>query len=213
MAKKANITEKAMSGMKDIISAGAEIAKKSPLGRIDGIASVLDNVGEHSRGPSVGVLIGSPSDWEIMKGAIDVLKEMGVSNEVLIASAHRTPKKVEDYASSARARGVEVIIAGAGMAAHLAGAVAANTTLPVIGVPIKTGALNGVDALYSTVQMPTGIPVATVAIDGAKNAAFLACSILSIKHSQIAERLESHRKQTGEKLEKQAAELVKKHGG
>ncbi|MFA6034099.1 MAG: 5-(carboxyamino)imidazole ribonucleotide mutase [Myxococcota bacterium] len=154
--------------------------------------------------------MGSVSDFEIMKGASDILKEMKVPYEVLVASAHRTPAKVEKYVKSARENGVEVLIAGAGMAAHLAGAVAAHTTLPVIGVPLKSGALNGIDALYSTVQMPTGIPVATVAVDGAKNAAFLACSILSIKYPEIAGRLEKYREAAREKMEKSAAELVAK---
>ncbi len=144
--------------------------------------------------PLVGILMGSESDLPVMEKAAEVLKEMGVSFEMDISSAHRLPEKTAEYTKSARQRGIEVLIAGAGMAAHLAGAVAANTTLPVIGVPLKSGALNGVDALYSTVQMPPGIPVATVAIDGAKNAAYLACSILSIKYPEIAEKLETYRK-------------------
>jgi 5-(carboxyamino)imidazole ribonucleotide mutase len=134
--------------------------------------------------PLVGILMGSDSDLPVMTKAAEVLKEMGVPYEIDISSAHRLPEKTAAYAKTARGRGIEVLIAGAGMAAHLAGVLAAHTTLPVIGVPLKSGALEGVDALYSTVQMPPGIPVATVGIDGAKNAAFLACEILSIKYPE-----------------------------
>ena len=132
---------------------------------------------------------------------------MGVPYEMDISSAHRLPDKTAEYAKSARDRGIEVVIAGAGMAAHLAGVIAAHTTLPVIGVPLKSGALNGADALYATVQMPTGIPVATVAIDGAKNAAYLACSILSIKYPEYAKKLDAYRDQTKKDLEKKSARL------
>lgn len=154
----------------------------------------------------VGILMGSDSDMSVMEKAGEVLKEMDIPYEIDISSAHRFPDKTADYAKIARARGIEVIIAGAGMAAHLAGIIAANTTLPVIGVPLKSGALNGVDALYSTVQMPSGIPVATVAIDGAKNAAYLACSILSIKYPEIAKKLDAYR----EKMKKELLEKSKK---
>lgn len=159
--------------------------------------------------PLVGILMGSDSDLPVMEKAAEVLKEMGVFFEMDISSAHRLPDKTAEYTKSARQRGIEVLIAGAGMAAHLAGAVAANTTLPVIGVPLKSGALNGVDALYSTVQMPPGIPVATVAIDGAKNAAYLACSILSIKYPEIADKLETYRKDMRESLLEKSAKLKK----
>ena len=148
----------------------------------------------------VGILMGSDSDLKVMRKAVEVFKEMGVGCEIDISSAHRLPDKTAEYARSARERGIEVLIAGAGMAAHLAGVVASHTTLPVIGVPLASGALNGVDALYSTVQMPPGIPVATVAVDGAKNAAYLACSILSIKYPELAERLERFRRETRETL-------------
>lgn len=157
--------------------------------------------------PLVGILMGSDSDLLVMEKAAEVLKEMGVTYEMDISSAHRLPDKTADYAKTARSRGIEVLIAGAGMAAHLAGVIAANTTLPVIGVPLKSGALNGVDALYSTVQMPAGVPVATVAIDGAKNAAYLACSILSIKYPEIAEKLESYREKTRQALMGKSEEL------
>jgi len=157
--------------------------------------------------PLVGILMGSESDLRIMDKAAEVLKEMGVSYEMDIRSAHRLPEKTALYAKTARERGIEVLIAGAGMAAHLAGALAAHTTLPVIGVPISSGALNGIDALYSTVQMPPGVPVATVGIDAAKNAAYLACQILSIKYPEIAERLEAFREKTKKQLEERSRAL------
>lgn len=160
--------------------------------------------------PLVSILMGSESDLPVMEKAAEVLKDFEVPYEIAISSAHRLPEETAKIAKTARDRGIEVIIAGAGMAAHLAGVVAANTTLPVIGVPLKSGALNGVDALYSTVQMPPGIPVATVAIDGAKNAAYLACSILSIKHSSIADKLNNFREDTRKKLLKKSEELFKK---
>ena len=145
--------------------------------------------------PLIGILVGSESDLPVMEQAALVLKEFGIPYEMSVSSAHRLPEQTADYAKRARERGIEVLIAGAGMAAHLAGALAANTTLPVIGVPLASGALGGVDALYSTVQMPPGIPVATVTIDGARNAAFLACSILSVKYPGLAEKLEQYRQQ------------------
>ena len=157
--------------------------------------------------PMVGILMGSDSDLPVMGKAAEVLKEMGIPFEMDISSAHRLPDKTANYARTARERGLEVLIAGAGMAAHLAGVLAANTTLPVIGVPLKSGALNGADALYSTVQMPPGIPVATVAIDGAKNAAYLACEILSIKYPEVAKKLEDFRSKTRKSLEEKSKAL------
>lgn len=157
--------------------------------------------------PLVGILMGSDSDLSVMEKAAEVLKEMGVASEMDISSAHRLPDRTAEYAKTARQRGLEVLICGAGMAAHLAGVVASHTTLPVIGVPLKSGALNGVDALYSTVMMPPGIPVATVAVDGAKNAAFLACSILSIKRPELAEKLEAYRDTTRRSLLEKSREL------
>jgi 5-(carboxyamino)imidazole ribonucleotide mutase len=159
--------------------------------------------------PLVGILMGSDSDLPVMEKGAEVLKEMGVSFEIDISSAHRLPEKTADYAKTARERGIEVLIAGAGMAAHLAGVLAAHTTLPVIGVPLKSGALEGVDALYSTVQMPPGVPVATVGIDGAKNAAYLACEILSIKYPEIAKKLEDFRSRTRKSLEEKSEALKK----
>jgi 5-(carboxyamino)imidazole ribonucleotide mutase len=160
--------------------------------------------------PLVGILMGSESDLPVMEKAAEVLKEMEIPYEMEISSAHRLPEKITKYAKRARGRGIEVLIAGAGMAAHLAGVLASHTTLPVIGVPIKSGALNGADALYSTVQMPTGIPVATVGIDGAKNAAHLACEILSIKYPEIAKKLEDFRRKTRRSLEEKSKALKQK---
>ncbi|WP_236751507.1 5-(carboxyamino)imidazole ribonucleotide mutase [Acidianus sp. HS-5] len=139
--------------------------------------------------PLVGVIMGSKSDWEYMKEAVDILKSFGVNYEVKVVSAHRTPEFMVDYAKTARSRGIEVIIAGAGGAAHLPGMTASLTTLPVIGVPIPSKNLNGLDSLLSIVQMPYGVPVATVAIGGAKNAALLAIKILSIKYRDLEEKL------------------------
>ena len=141
----------------------------------------------------VAVLMGSASDKDKMAPAADTLARYGVEADVRVMSAHRSPAVVADFASSARDNGYGAIICGAGMAAHLAGAVAGHTTLPVIGVPLTGGALNGVDALYATVQMPKGIPVATVAVDGAMNAALLAVQILSIDDPELADELEAHR--------------------
>jgi 5-(carboxyamino)imidazole ribonucleotide mutase len=162
------------------------------------------------RKPLVGILMGSESDLPVMEKAAEVLNEMGVSYEMEISSAHRLPEKTAHYAKTARKRGIEVLIAGAGMAAHLAGALASHTTLPVIGVPIKSGTLNGADALYSTVQMPPGVPVATVGIDGAKNAAYLACEILSVKYPEMAKRLEDFRSRMKKSLEDKSKALKKR---
>lgn len=160
----------------------------------------------------VAILMGSESDLPVMEKAMEVLKEMRVPYEVEISSAHRLPEKTANYARKARKRGIEVLIAGAGLAAHLAGALASHTTLPVIGVPIKSGALEGVDALYSTVQMPPGVPVATVGIDGAKNAAYLACEILSIKYPEIARKLEDFRKRTKKSLTEKSRAMKRGKG-
>jgi 5-(carboxyamino)imidazole ribonucleotide mutase len=143
----------------------------------------------------VAVLMGSPNDREKMAPALKTLAEFGVEAEEHVMSAHRTPAKVAEFASTARANGYAALICGAGMAAHLAGAVSANTTLPVVGVPLSGGALNGVDALYATVQMPRGIPVATVAIDGAMNAALLVVQMLAITDADLARQLDERRAQ------------------
>ncbi len=157
--------------------------------------------------PLVGILMGSDSDLPVMEKAAELLTLFGVPFEMDICSAHRLPEKTAKYAQTARERGIEVLICAAGMAAHLAGVVASHTTLPVIGVPVRSGALKGLDALYATVQMPPGIPVATVSIDGSKNSAYLALSILSIKHPELAERLEQFRKSTRDELEAKSLAL------
>jgi len=141
----------------------------------------------------VGIIMGSDSDLPVMREAADFLSELGIEFELTVVSAHRTPDRLFEYAKAARAQGIGVVIAGAGGAAHLPGMVASLTTLPVIGVPIKTKALDGVDSLYSIVQMPPGIPVATVAINGAKNAGILAASILSLLDTKIAENLAKYK--------------------
>ncbi|MBS1726871.1 MAG: 5-(carboxyamino)imidazole ribonucleotide mutase [Armatimonadetes bacterium] len=141
----------------------------------------------------VGVIMGSKSDWPTMVAAVEILDEFGIENESEVVSAHRTPERMVEYAKTARDRGISVIIAGAGGAAHLPGMVASLTTLPVIGVPVQSKALSGVDSLYSIVQMPAGIPVATVAIGNAKNAGLLAIQILGVTDSKIAEKLEKYR--------------------
>lgn len=161
----------------------------------------------------VAVLMGSDSDLPVMEKAVEALREMGIPFEVKVISAHRIPEKVVEYAKGARERGLEAIIAGAGLAAHLAGAVAAHTTLPVIGVPLKSGALSGVDALYATVQMPPGVPVATVAVDGARNAAILAGQILSIKDPAITARIEELRTKMKKDVERKSEEIEKKFAG
>jgi 5-(carboxyamino)imidazole ribonucleotide mutase len=147
--------------------------------------------------PLVGVVMGSKSDSEALKPTLEILGRLGIEHEVNIISAHRTPEKVREYALGARERGIEVIIAAAGGAAHLPGVLASWTTLPVIGVPLASSELKGVDALYSIVQMPAGIPVASVAIGsaGAKNAAYLAAEILGIKHDKIRQAYEDYRKE------------------
>ena len=151
----------------------------------------------------VAILMGSDSDFGVMSKAVSALKEFGIPVEVHVYSAHRTPEKVAEFATNAKDNGFGVIIAGAGMAAALAGVVAGHTTLPVIGVPLKSNVLEGVDALLSTVMMPSGIPVATVAIDGSKNAAYLAAQILAISDEELAKKvLENRQKQS-------AAVLVK----
>lgn len=141
----------------------------------------------------VGIIMGSDSDLPVVQKAANTLREFGVPFEVHVYSAHRTPIEARDFAVNARKNGFGAIIAAAGMAAHLAGAIAAGTTLPVIGIPIKSTQIGGIDALLSTVQMPSGIPVATVAIDGAANAALLAIQILAVEDAALAEKLEAKR--------------------
>lgn len=154
----------------------------------------------------VAIIMGSDSDLPVVSKAADTLRQFGVPFELHIFSAHRTPEEARDFSVNARANGFGCIIAAAGMAAHLAGAIAANTTLPVIGIPMKSKYLDGIDALLSTVQMPSGIPVATVAIDGAVNAALLSIEILAVSDASLAQKLdEKRRADTKTVLEKNAA--------
>ena len=146
----------------------------------------------------VAVIMGSDSDLPIVEKGIEVLKNFGVPTEVHVYSAHRTPVECAEFTRAARDNGFGVIIAAAGMAAHLAGAIAANTTLPVIGIPCKGPNFDGMDALLSTVQMPSGIPVATVAVNGAKNAALLACQILAVEDKELQEKLDNDRKSSAD---------------
>ena len=155
----------------------------------------------------VAIIMGSDSDLPVVEKAIDVLKQFEVPFPVRVLSAHRTPAEAKKFAESARSKGYGVVIAAAGKAAHLAGAFAANTTLPVIGIPVKSSTLDGLDALLSPVQMPTGMPVATVAIDGAANAALLAIQILAVSDRALAAKLSEKRKADTEKVLKKDAEI------
>ncbi len=155
----------------------------------------------------VAVIMGSDSDWPVVKAACAQLKTFGIPFEAHILSAHRTPAPAAQFARAARENGFGAIICAAGMAAHLAGAIAANTTLPVIGIPMKGGAMDGLDALLATVQMPSGIPVATVALNGAKNAAVLAAQMLAISDPALAARLDEARKEMAQQIEKKEAAL------
>lgn len=156
----------------------------------------------------VGVVMGSTSDLPVVEKAIAVLKEYGVETEVRVLSAHRCPDEARIFAAAARERGFGVLIAAAGMAAHLAGALAANCTLPVIGIPCKSSNLDGMDALLSTVMMPSGIPVATVAVDGAKNAALLAIQILAVTDKELAAKLDKAREDGKASVLKSDAEIM-----
>lgn len=163
--------------------------------------------------PIVGIIMGSDSDLSVMQDTAKVLEEFEVPFEITIISAHRTPKKMTEYATSAQKRGLKIIIAGAGGAAHLAGVAASMTTLPIIGVPMQSKTLSGIDSLYSIVQMPSGIPVATVAINGAKNAGLLSLQILALSDEKLRCKLEKYKKkmekeviEKGVKLEKLGAE-------
>lgn len=158
----------------------------------------------------VGIVMGSDSDLPVVEKAISTLESFGVPCEVHVFSAHRTPVEARDFALNARQNGFGAIIAAAGMAAHLAGAIAANTTLPVIGIPVKSKYLDGIDALLSTVQMPTGIPVATVAIDGAANAALLSIQMLAIEDAELAQKLDAKRRADAEAVLAKDAALAAK---
>jgi 5-(carboxyamino)imidazole ribonucleotide mutase len=160
--------------------------------------------------PLVGIIMGSDSDLAVMKEAAEVLESFGVKYELTIVSAHRTPKRMMRYAKNARGRGIRVIIAGASGAAHLPGMVASVTDLPVIGVPIRTRSLDGLDSLLSIAQMPNGVPVATVAINGAKNAGILACEILGIIHGSIAKKISKYKENMRKDVEKKATKVKSK---
>ena len=164
---------------------------------LNGTASVAERQRGHMAQPLVGIIMGSSSDWETMRHAAETLDRLGVEHEVKVVSAHRTPKRLYDYASSAKERGLKLIIAGAGGAAHLPGMAASMTSLPVLGVPVETQALKGMDSLLSIVQMPAGVPVGTLAIGraGAVNAGLLAASILATTDDQLAARVERYREE------------------
>ncbi|MEJ2364001.1 MAG: 5-(carboxyamino)imidazole ribonucleotide mutase [Deltaproteobacteria bacterium] len=167
---------------------------------------------QSSRTVLVGIIMGSDSDLPVMQEAFELLTKFGVPAEITVASAHRSPKRVSEYARTARGRGLKVLIAGAGGAAHLAGVLAAETSLPVIGVPIASSPLTGWDALLSTVQMPAGVPVATMAVGkaGARNAAILAVQILAGADNELQERLEHYKEELAEKVAEKAANLQEK---
>ena len=158
----------------------------------------------------VGIVMGSDSDLPIIQKTVDILKSLDIPYEVHVYSAHRTPVQARDFALNARENGFGVIIAAAGMAAHLAGAIAANTTLPVIGIPCKSSVLDGMDALLSTVQMPSGIPVATVAINGGANAALLAAQIIALTDASLAERLDAKRAKDADGVLAKDADILSK---
>jgi 5-(carboxyamino)imidazole ribonucleotide mutase len=155
----------------------------------------------------VAIVMGSDSDWPILKPAAELLKQFGIGCEVVVASAHRTPGKVRDIVTSADERGIGAFISAAGAAAHLGGVIASYTTLPVIGVPINATPLNGMDALLSTVQMPSGIPVATMAINGAKNAAIFAAQIFAVSDPEVKQKLTDYRAKMVEEVEQKAARV------
>ena len=162
--------------------------------------------------PQVGLVLGSDSDWHLMREATKVLDDFGVGYEVNVISAHRSPKAAHEYACSAGGRGLKVIVAAAGMAAHLAGAMAANTTLPVIGVPVASGSLGGLDALLATVQMPPGVPVATVAVGvpGARNAAVLAVQILALADEELAKKFAKYKSGLADKVAERSKKLAER---
>ncbi|HEX2947266.1 MAG TPA: 5-(carboxyamino)imidazole ribonucleotide mutase [Clostridia bacterium] len=162
------------------------------------------------KAPRAAVVMGSDSDFPVLKGCIKLLKDFGVETEVLVCSAHRTPQMAAEFAANADKNGFGVIIAAAGKAAHLPGVLAAYTPLPVIGIPIKSSTMDGLDSLLSIVQMPSGIPVATVAIDGADNAALLAVQILSGAYPELREKMKDYKKGLAIKVEQKNAELQKK---
>ena len=160
--------------------------------------------------PKAALIMGSDSDFDAVKGCITTLKRFDIQVEVRVMSAHRTPEQVAVFAENARAEGYEVLIAAAGKAAHLAGVIAGHSTLPVIGIPVKSSLMDGLDSLLSTVQMPAGIPVATVAVNGAENAGFLAAQMLSLKYPALADKLAEHRRQMAGAIARADAALQEK---
>ena len=172
----------------------------------------MKSPGNQNKPALVGIVMGSDSDWEVMEKAASVLNQLSIPFDMTVSSAHRSPERTADYARSARARGLRVIIAGAGAAAHLAGSIAALTTLPVIGIPLDSSSLKGLDALLATVQMPAGVPVATMAIGtaGAKNAAILAAQILANSDPELEARLEQFKKETATQVAQKAETLRKR---
>ena len=160
----------------------------------------------------VAIVMGSDSDWPILKPAYELLKQFGVEAEVAVASAHRTPDKVKELVTTAPERGVGAFISAAGAAAHLGGVIASYTTLPVIGVPINATPLNGMDALLSTVQMPSGVPVATMAVNGAKNAAIFALQMFALSDPELASKLKAYRAQMVQDVEKKALRVAQQLG-
>jgi len=162
---------------------------------------------ETEQHPVIGIVMGSESDWLVMEGGARILKEFGIRFETRVLSAHRTPDTAKTYAEEAHTRGIKVLIAGAGMAAHLAGVLAGCSPLPVIGVPIASGALQGIDALLATVQMPSGVPVATVAIGGSKNAAVLAIQILATGDNDLCKKIAAYKKEMVGKVQSMDARV------
>jgi len=162
------------------------------------------------KSPKVAVVMGSDSDFPVLEKGLKILKDFGIETEVMICSAHRTPDKAAEFAKNADSDGIDVIIAAAGKAAHLPGVLAASTVLPVIGIPIKSSFMDGLDSLLSIVQMPVGIPVATVAVDGSENAALLALQIIAVSNSEIKAKLIEFKKELANKVEQKNEELQKK---
>jgi len=164
----------------------------------------------NTKKPKVALIMGSDSDFPVLKPTLKLLKEFGIEVEAMVCSAHRTPDKAAEFAKNAESNGIDVIIAAAGKAVHLPGVLAAYTSLPVIGLPIKSSTMDGLDSLLSIVQMPSGIPVATVAIDGAENAAILAIQILSVGYPELREKMEDYKRKLAQKVEEKNASLQAK---
>ena len=192
-----------MSSILKVISSTYHLKNKKPYSFVPKRQRrlvITNHFNSHFQPKKVAILMGSPNDYEKMKPALDTLTEIGLEPDMRVLSAHRQPYEVTQMATNARNDGYAAVICGAGMSAHLAGVVAANTTLPVVGVPLSSSSLNGLDSLYSTVQMPKGIPVATVAIDNAENAAILVVQMLSITNTNLSDKLRTKRQHVREVL-------------